>query len=88
MINPDRMFFTADEHYLNPGIIRYCSRPYENPKEMTQDLIHKHNQRVPKDSDVWHIGDVTLEGPHRADYVRRNIIQQLKGNHHLVLETI
>lgn len=85
MINPDKMFFTADEHYLNKGIIHYCKRPYETPKEMTQDFIYRHNEIVSNDSDVWHLGDITLEGPHRADYIRRNIIQQLKGKHHLVL---
>ena len=85
MLNPDKTFFTADEHYLNNGIIHYCNRPFETTKEMTQALIHKHNQTVPKDGNVWHIGDFTLQGPHKADYIRRNILEQLNGQHHLVL---
>ena len=85
MFNPGKTFFTADEHYLNRGIIEYCNRPFQTPKHMTQELIRRHNEVVPQDGTVWHIGDVTLEGPHRADYIRRNIIQQLNGEHHLVL---
>lgn len=71
------VFFTADEHYGHPKIIKYCDRPFTNVKQMNKALIENHNDLV-KDRDyVYHLGDFCY---HKLENVK-SIIKKLKGRH-------
>ena len=70
-------FFTGDEHYYHTNIIKYCSRPFSDSSEMSEEIIKRHNEVVKDNDNVIHLGDFTLLDAVRA--VR--IISRLKGKH-------
>ena len=35
-------YFTAHEHYWHNNIIKYCSRPFKNAKEMNEEVMWNH----------------------------------------------
>lgn len=77
-------FFTSDEHWWHENIIKYCSRPYRNSKEMHKDFIARHNSVVGVDDVVWHLGDLSMLGANKANHIEK-IFNRLNGSHHLVL---
>jgi len=77
-------YFTADHHFGNKNIIRYCNRPFRNAREMDSKLIQLHNSIVKAKDTVYLIGDLTLFGMQRIDYIK-NIVNTLNGQLHLVL---
>jgi calcineurin-like phosphoesterase family protein len=73
------IYFTADEHYGHPDIIKYCNRPFRNVSEMDKQLIANHNKRVRKTDTVIHLGDFCV---HTWDVVKvRRFIRKLNGKH-------
>lgn len=83
--DPDKTFFTADQHYLHRGIIPYCNRPYQDVNDMTRSLISNHNAVVPHDGVVFNVGDLTMVSPSHNERVKRNIINKLNGQQHLII---
>lgn len=79
--NARKVFFTADTHFNHGNIVRICKRPFADVKEMNEQLIINWNRKVPKDADVFVLGDFMLCGASEW----RNIIKQLNGRIHLIL---
>lgn len=54
------IFITSDEHYGHANIIKFCKRPFADITEMREELIRRHNAKVPKNSNVVtiHLGDM------------------------------
>jgi len=70
-------FFTADEHYGQANIIKYCNRPFTSVDEMDEEIIRRHNEMVGSKDVVIHAGDFTLSKKSFAE----NYIRQLNGTH-------
>jgi calcineurin-like phosphoesterase family protein len=78
--NPDKLFFTADTHFGHEAIIRHCSRPVADAAEMDDWIVHNWNAVVPKDSVIWHLGDVSFAKPERT----AEVLSRLNGRKFLV----
>ena len=76
-----KLWFTSDTHFCHQNIIRWCARPWETATEMDESMIDLWNSVVPKDSDVWHLGDFCFAGSDRWKTIRG----KLNGRIHLVL---
>lgn len=51
------IFFTSDEHYWDPNIIRNARRPFGTVPEMNEELVQRNNSVVKKGDIVYHLGD-------------------------------
>lgn len=74
-------FFTADEHYLDEEILKYCRRPFKSVSDNTKQLIYEHNKVVGKDDRVYHLGDFSESKDKEA---LRKILLSLNGWHTLI----
>ena len=76
------LFFTADQHFGHENIIKFCNRPFRNTDEMTEELIKRHNNKVPKGARVYHVGDMFWRTitPKRA----MEILHELNGQHYFI----
>lgn len=85
--NPDKLYFTSDNHHSHFNICKYCNRPFTSRSEMDQTLIKNWNSVVPEDGIVICCGDFML--PHKNNfneylkYVKQlnGIIYLTSGNH-------
>lgn len=73
-------FFTADEHYYHPNIVRYCNRPFTDVEYMARELVARHNAVVRQTDEVIHVGDFTLD--ERRLFA---VLPLLHGRHTLVV---
>jgi calcineurin-like phosphoesterase family protein len=71
-------FFTADEHYNHPNILKFMPRPFANITEMNLELVRRNNEIVKKDDFVIHAGDFCWKGS--AEFIR-NLQKALVGQH-------
>lgn len=70
-------FFTSDEHYGHRSILGFCNRPFSDIYEMEEELIKRHNAKVPKGGLTFHLGDMfwrTHDNPFR-------VLDRLNGQH-------
>lgn len=72
-------WFTADLHFLDEEIIKYCNRPFKSAIHMTESLIRNWNQRVKQDDLVYHIGDFYHKTNGSSPDILKDIILQLNG---------
>ena len=78
-------FFTADEHYNHPNILKFMNRPWNNITEMNLDLVRRNNEVVSKEDFVIHAGDFCWKGS--AEFIKslqKSLIGQhiyLRGSH-------
>lgn len=78
------LYFTSDTHFNHYNIIKYCNRPYENCREMNDDLILKWNSVVSQEDTIIHVGDVTFGNPSMTREFFKNLNGYkilVKGNH-------
>lgn len=80
----ENKFFTADQHFFHKNIITYCKRPYRDIKQMNNDIIKKHNEVVPADGIVFHLGDFAMLGKDKIMKIVP-ILEKMNGQHHLIL---
>lgn len=79
----------SDTHFDHENIIKYCSRPYKNANQMTEDLVRRWNNRVKPGDLVYHLGDVGyMKGAQEVkteDTRMGRIIARLNGKKILIL---
>lgn len=81
-IDKDKLFFTSDTHFFHKNILKYCNRPFTNAHEMNQELVERWNEKIPKGSIVFHLGDFSLTAnPKELD----GLIDELNGDIHLII---
>jgi len=54
------IWVTSDTHFFHANIIKYCNRPFDNPKQMNECLIDNWNSVVKQGDKVYHLGDVFM----------------------------
>ncbi len=73
-------WFTSDLHLGHSQIIKHCSRPFADSREMDGHLIAQWNAVVQPDDHVWVVGDFAFRGMKSpGDYLER-----LTGRKHLI----
>lgn len=77
------LFFTSDEHFCHKNVIEYCSRPFQDVREMDEQLIKNFNEKVPKDGFTVHGGDFFLGRDKKG--VRKNYVSRLNGEHFFLM---
>ena len=79
---PQRVFFTADNHFGHAGIIDMACRPFRDVDEMDRSMIECWNAVVQPGDVVWHAGDFA----HRCEPGRlQEIFKALHGTKNLVI---
>jgi calcineurin-like phosphoesterase family protein len=75
------IFFTADEHYGHRNIITFCKRPFSDTDHMREELIARHNSKVPDKptSLTIHVGDMFWNSMDEKECY--DIIHRLNGKH-------
>ena len=73
------IFFTSDEHHGHLNVIKYCSRPFTDIGEMTEEMVSRHNSVVKPEDIVYHLGDFSLNKTAPG-----LILPRLNGKHHLI----
>ena len=68
-------FLISDTHIGHRNIIKYDNRPFASLDEHDGKIIELWNSIVGKDDLVYHLGDVCLCAPARAE----NVLYQLNG---------
>lgn len=78
------IFFTSDTHFGHSKILEYTDRPFEDIDEHDAELIKNWNQRVQKNDEVYHLGDVSLSNLRHHENIMRLLngrIYLVRGNH-------
>ena len=75
------IYLTADLHFGDANIMAYENRPFNSVEEMDKALIENWNKKVPRDAEVYVLGDV---GAHDPDKMK-SIITQLNGTKKLII---
>lgn len=75
------IFITSDEHYGHANIIKFCKRPFANVIEMREELIRRHNAKVPNNPNILtiHLGDMFWRTVPAAEALI--IIGRMNGGH-------
>lgn len=79
---PEKIFFTADQHFFHEGIIRHCERPFEDAAGMNEALIDHWNSVVPESGLVFVLGDIFYKSGSLAQC--RDIMARLNGRKVLI----
>jgi calcineurin-like phosphoesterase family protein len=74
-------WFTSDTHFGHANIIRHCGRPFQDVREMDEELIRHWNATVRDGDAVWHLGDFAYRCHKRHAL---GIFRRLRGEVHLV----
>ncbi len=75
-----RTWFTSDLHLGHSQIIKHCSRPFADSREMDGALIANWNAVVQADDDVWVVGDFAFRGTKSPG----SYLARLTGRKHLI----
>lgn len=76
----NKVFFTSDTHFNHTSIIKFCERPFADVEEMNEKLIENWNNKVTKDSVVFHLGDFAFGGSE----VWTELLKRLNGEIFLI----
>jgi calcineurin-like phosphoesterase family protein len=72
----EKIFFTSDLHFEHRNILSFCHRPYDNIKQMNEELIKNWNNTVSDNDTVFILGDIYwFEGRHEC----KRLLEQLNG---------
>jgi calcineurin-like phosphoesterase family protein len=79
------IWLISDTHLNHNNIIKYCNRPFSNPKEMNECIQSNWNETI-KDGDiVYHLGDVYMGAYPDENYSTERFLSSLKGRKRLIL---
>ena len=76
-----KIFLIGDTHFSHFNIIKYCNRPFDDAKQMNEELIKNWNSVVSKHDIVYVLGDFALCG--KEEIIK--VTQQLNGRKRLIL---
>lgn len=76
-----RIFFLADTHFGDEGILWYEKRPFETVEEMDEKIIENWNQTVKEEDQLFLLGDFSFYPEDQT----REIGNRLKGKKTLIL---
>ena len=80
--NPDLLFFTSDPHYFHERIIGICGRPFRDADDMRESLIRNWNAVVPRNGQVFVLGDMFWKKGDMEKCVR--VMDRLNGKKWLI----
>lgn len=73
----------ADWHFAHHNIMAYAQRPWTCVDKMDSDLVKLHNSVVKPSDRVFVLGDVTLRGADKKDWLRK-ILSKMHGTKILI----
>ena len=77
------VYLSSDEHLGHANILRYAARPYDNIWHMNEDIIAKHNKKVPEKDSLWIcLGDFAFvrgDSGNTLTEQLRNFVQRFNG---------
>lgn len=79
----ENIWFVADTHFGHKNIIKYCSRPFIEVKEMDDFIIRRWNEVVSPNDTVYILGDFSINHKKLKEYtslLRGNKVF-IQGNH-------
>ncbi len=76
-----KIFFTSDHHFGHENIIKFCNRPFENAREMNEEMIKRWNEKIKPKDEVYHLGDFGLTYKENL----ATILDQLNGKKYLIV---
>lgn len=74
-------YYISDTHFYHENIIRMCNRPYNNTQEMNEDIIHKWNNKVKPNDEVYILGDFVYKTSQQNAFT---ILKQLNGKKYFI----
>lgn len=75
------IYYISDIHFGHRNVIEFDNRPFETIEEMDEILIHRWNERVTDEDDVYIVGDFAYRNGRTADWY----LKRLKGRKHLII---
>lgn len=78
-----KVWVRADDHFGHHNVLKYCQRPWTNTDQMDRALVDRHNAMVDPADTVYFLGDVTMAGAEKLQWLRK-IICKMNGNKHLI----
>jgi calcineurin-like phosphoesterase family protein len=75
-------FFTSDHHFGHTNILKFCNRPFESIEEMNETLIHKWNEKISPDDEVYYLGDFAMT---KDNALVASILDRLHGTKYLIV---
>ena len=84
----NKVFLVSDTHFGHTGVCRFLRedgtklRPWDDPNEMDEAMVHAWNSRVSPNDKVYHLGDVVINRKALSTLARLNGDKVLiRGNH-------
>lgn len=78
------IYYISDLHFNHARIIELCDRPYNNVKEMNEDMIKKWNSVVTDKDTVYFLGDAGLPRNVADQKAIAELMKKLNGKKHLL----
>ncbi|GBU27251.1 hypothetical protein R84B8_00780 [Treponema sp. R8-4-B8] len=75
------IYFTADNHFCHNNIILSCLRPFKDVDEMNNEMIHRWNNVVKKNDEIYILGDFMYKGKGKD---ANEILSKLNGRKYLI----
>lgn len=76
------LFFTSDLHFGHRNVLKFCNRPWEDEKQMSQGLIDNWNSAVTNNDIVFVLGDTFWFNDSRSI---KKVLSQLNGKEIYIL---
>ena len=76
----NKTWFTSDHHFGHKNIIEFSKRPFANVDEMNEVMISKWNEKIDKEDEVYHLGDIALMPPNKL----KPLLEKLNGKIYLI----
>lgn len=73
-------YYIADLHVGHENVIKHDGRPFKDSAQMMQQIIHRWNNTVSYNDDVYILGDFAWKNP-----VGLEVLSQLSGRKYLIL---
>lgn len=75
------IYYISDTHFGHEKIINMCNRPYNNIKDMNEDIIKRWNNKVKPEDDIYFLGDFAYK---ISNIDAISILKRLNGKKHFI----